>query len=110
MNANHQRGLIVGVVLLVFSVPLSGCVTGTTIEVAKEHVKYKPQTVDENGKIEPLEVESVEKSEARLLRACPARSRSRHHPDTSLRFRDNWHKPWCSSNAMTKKGEAVINP
>jgi len=59
MNANRQR-LIVCLVLLL-SVSLTGCVTGTTIEAAKEHVKYKPQTV-ENGKITPLEVESVQKA------------------------------------------------
>jgi hypothetical protein len=50
------------VVFLLFAAPLSGCVTGTTIEAAKERVKYKPQTVDKNGKITPLEVESVEKA------------------------------------------------
>jgi hypothetical protein len=40
---------------------VSGCVTGTAIEAAKEHVNYKPQRV-EDGKITPLEVESVEKA------------------------------------------------
>ena len=45
--------------MLALSVCLSGCVTGATIEAAKEHVHYKPQKV-ENGKISPLEVESVE--------------------------------------------------
>ena len=39
----------------------SGCVTGTTIEAAKEHVNYKPQRM-EDWKITPLEVESVEKA------------------------------------------------
>ena len=40
---------------------LNGCVTGKTIEAAREHVHYKPQKV-EDGKITPLEVESVEKA------------------------------------------------
>ena len=45
--------------MVLLSVSLIGCVTGTAIEAAKEHVKYKPQKV-EDGKITPLEVESVE--------------------------------------------------
>ena len=39
----------------------SGCVTGATIEAAKEHVNYKPQRVVD-GKITPPEVESVDKA------------------------------------------------
>jgi len=39
----------------------TGCVTGSTIEAAKEHVNYKPQWV-EDGKNRPLEVESIEKA------------------------------------------------
>jgi len=39
----------------------SGCVTGITIEAAKEHVSYKPQKVVD-GQITPLEIESVEKA------------------------------------------------
>ena len=40
----------------------TGCVTGTTIEAAKEHVNYKPQKVVD-GKNTPPEVESVEKAQ-----------------------------------------------
>ena len=61
VNANGQKYLMLGAVLLLLSVCLSGCVTGTTIEAAKEHVNYKPQKV-EDGKITPLEVEFVEKA------------------------------------------------
>jgi hypothetical protein len=47
--------------VLIATVLWSGCVTGTTIQAAKEHVNYKPQKVEE-GKITPLEVESIEKA------------------------------------------------
>jgi uncharacterized protein YceK len=40
----------------------SGCVTGTTLEAAKQQVNYKPRTV-ENWKTTPIEVESIEKAE-----------------------------------------------
>jgi hypothetical protein len=50
------------VLSVILAVLTGGCVTGTTIEAAKEHVNYKPQKVEENGKITPLEVESVDKA------------------------------------------------
>jgi hypothetical protein len=45
---------------MLLAVLTSGCVTGTTIEAAKEHVNYKQQQVREDGSITPPEVESVE--------------------------------------------------
>ena len=62
MKPNPRPRVIVGVISGALVLVLSGCVTGTTIEAAKEHVNYKQQKVDENGKITPLEVESVEKA------------------------------------------------
>jgi hypothetical protein len=47
---------------LSLAVLASGCVTATTIEAAKEHVNYKPQKVEENGRIPPPEVESVDQA------------------------------------------------
>jgi hypothetical protein len=47
--------------VLVLAGLVSGCVTRSTIEAAKEQVRYKPRKFVE-GKITPLEVESVEKA------------------------------------------------
>ena len=57
IHANIARSAVLVMVLG----SLSGCVTGTTIEAAREHVNYKQQKVID-GKITPLEVESVEKA------------------------------------------------
>ena len=53
------------------SICLSGCVTGTTIEAAKAHVNYKQQKAGEDGKLTPLEVESVEKAKPAYYALVP---------------------------------------
>ena len=37
----------------------NGCVTRTTIRAAEKDVEYKPQRLDENGKLAPPEIQSV---------------------------------------------------
>jgi hypothetical protein len=61
MKASVYANIARSAVLVMALASLSGCVTGTTIEAAREHVNYKQQTV-EDGKISPPEVESVERA------------------------------------------------
>ena len=69
MKGITRNRLPVLVVPVLLTICLSGCVTGTALEEAKDHVYYKPQAAEDPYK--PLEVERVEKGKPGLYALLP---------------------------------------